>query len=117
MSAFLLGEATMIAASPVPSIIAGLAARARRRIASHFLFHHAIDAEDAVTYVPQSAIERRQFERMQRKGVIREAGGGRYWIDAAAYQAELDARRRVLVPIVIILSVAIAGLILFGYQS
>jgi len=107
----------MVAASPVPSIVAGLVSRARRRIASHFFFHHAIDAEDAVTYVPQSAIERRQFERMQRTGVIREASGRRYWIDIAAYQAEDDARRRVLVPIVIILAVIIAGLILLGYRD
>ena len=107
----------MVAASPVPSIVAGLVMRARRRIASHFFVHHATDAEDAVAYLPQSAIERRQFERMQHKGVIREASAGRYWIDIAAYQAEIDARRRVLVPIVIVLSVVIAGLILLAYRG
>jgi hypothetical protein len=107
----------MIAASPVPSIVAGLVSRARRRIAAHFFFHHAIDAEDAVAYVPQSAIEQREFERMRGTGVIREASGGRYWIDTAAYQAEIDARRRKLVPIVIVLCVAIAAVILLGYRS
>ncbi|WBY09573.1 hypothetical protein PIB19_09905 [Sphingomonas sp. 7/4-4] len=107
----------MIAASPVPSIVAGLVSRARRRIAAHFFFHHAIDAEDAVAYLPQSAIEQREFERMRGTGVIREASGGRYWIDTAAYQAEIDARRRKLVPIVIVLCVAIAAVILLGYRS
>ncbi|WP_156404939.1 hypothetical protein [Sphingomonas sp. Root241] len=107
----------MIAASSVPSIVAGLVSRARRKIASHFFFHHAIDAEDAVAYVPQSPIERRQFERMRGTGVIREASAGRYWIDTAAYQAEIDARRRKLVPIVIVLAVIIAGLILLGYRG
>jgi hypothetical protein len=107
----------MIAASPVPSIVAGLVSRARRRIAAHFFFHHAIDAEDAVAYLPQSPVEQRQFERMRGTGMIREASAGRYWIDTAAYQAEIDARRRKLVPIVIVLCVAIAAVILLGYRS
>ena len=107
----------MVAASPVPSIIAGMTMRARRRIAAHFFVHHAIGADDAVAYVPQSPVERRQFAGMQSRGVIREAGAGRYWIDTAAYQAEIDARRRVLVPIVIVLCVAAAAVLLLGYQG
>ena len=107
----------MIAASPVPSIVAGLVARARRRIAAHFFVHHAVSAEEAVAFVPQSAIETRQFARMQAKGVVREAGAGRYWIDTAAYQAEIDARRRLLVPIVAALCIIAAGLVLLAYQG
>jgi len=107
----------MVAASPVPSIVAGLIMRARRKIASHFFVHHATSAEDAVAYVPQSLIEQRQFAKMQGKGVVREAGAGRYWIDTAAYQADIDARRRMVVPIVIVVCLVIAGLILFGYRS
>lgn len=107
----------MIAASPVPSIVAGLAARARRRIASHFFVHHAISAEDAVAYVPQSPIEKRQFARMQSRGVVREAGAGRYWLDMAAYQAERDARRRKLVPIVLLVVLIAAAIPLFFYKG
>jgi hypothetical protein len=111
------GEHAMVAASPVPSIVAGMVMRARRRIASHFFVHHAISAEDAVAYVPQSLIEERQFAKMQAKGVVREAGAGRYWIDTAAYQAEIDSRRRLLVPIVIVLCVAIAAALLLAYRG
>jgi hypothetical protein len=107
----------MIAASPVPSIVAGLVMRARRRIASHFFVHHATGADDAVAYVPGSHIEQRQFEKMQSKGVIREAGAGRYWIDTAAYQAQLDARRRLLVPIIIVLVLLLAAIPLFFYEG
>jgi hypothetical protein len=107
----------MIAASPVPSIVAGLVMRARRKIASHFFVHHATDADEAVVYVPQSPIEQRQFERMQRKGVIREAGAGRYWIDTAAYQADIDARRRKLVPIILLLILIAAAIPLFFYKG
>jgi len=107
----------MMAASPVPSIIAGMTIRARRKIAAHFFVHHAISAEDAVAFTPQSPIERRQFERMQARGVVREAEPGRYWLDIEANQAEAEARRRLLVPIVIILCVIIAGLLLLGYRG
>ncbi|WP_158298810.1 hypothetical protein [Sphingomonas psychrotolerans] len=49
--------------------------------------------------------------------MIREAGAGRYWLHRAAYQAEIDSRRRVLVPIVIVFCVVAAGVILLGYQG
>ncbi len=107
----------MVAASPVPSIIPGMSLRARRRIASHFLFYHATSAEDAVAYVPQSPVEQRQFARMQAKGVIREAAPECYWLDRARQAADVEARRRVLVPIVVVLCVAAAALILLGYRG
>jgi hypothetical protein len=107
----------MVAASPVPSIVAAMVSRAGRRIADHFYVHHAISAEDAVAFAPQNPIERGQFERMQARGVVREAEPGRYWLDITAYQAEAEARRRTLVPIVIVLCVIVAGLITLGYRG
>ncbi|NIJ20979.1 hypothetical protein FHS95_002671 [Sphingomonas naasensis] len=107
----------MIAASPVPSIVAGLVMRARRRIASHFFVHHATSAEDAVAYAPQNHIEQRQFEKMQGRGVVREAGAGRYWLDTAAWQAESDARRRRLIPIILLLVLIGAAIPLFFYKG
>lgn len=107
----------MVAASPVPSMVAGLVMRARRRIAAHFFAHHATSADDAVAYVPQSALDERQFERMRSKGVVRYAGGDRYWIDTAAWQADLDARGRWLVAIVLVLLLVAAAVPLFFYQG
>ena len=107
----------MIAGSPAPAI-AAMIMRARRKIASHFFVHHATSAEDAVAFVPQRPIMRQQFEKMQARGVVREAGAGKYWIDTAAYQAEIDRRRRIFVPVVIALAVAAAVVIvLVGYRS
>lgn len=107
----------MIAGSPAPAI-AAMVIRARRKIAGHFFVHHATSAEDAVAFVPDRLIMRRQFERMQARGVIREAGAGRYWLDTAAYQADLDRRRRILVPLVIMLMVATALVTaLAGYRG
>lgn len=94
-----------------------MGARARRRIANHFYAQHAISTEDAVAFLPQSRIERGQFERMLRRRVVREEQPGRYWLDIDAYQAEIEAHRRLLVPIMIVVCVIIAGLILLGYRG
>lgn len=107
----------MVAASPVPSMVAGLVMRARRRIAAHFFAHHATSIEDAVAYVPQSGTEERQLERMLAKGVVRDAGAGRYWIDTAAWQADLDARGRWLVAIVLVFLLIAAAVPLFFYEG
>ncbi|RYD54124.1 MAG: hypothetical protein EOP60_08525 [Sphingomonadales bacterium] len=106
----------MIAYSPAPAI-AAMIVRARRRIAAHFFVHHAVSAADAVPYIPQGLVMRRQFERMQHRGVIRSAAGG-YWLDTAAYQTELDRRRAILVPVVIFLAVAAAvAIMVAGYRG
>ncbi len=106
----------MIAASPMPAIAAAIM-RARRKIAAHFFVHHAVSAEDAVTFVPDRHIMRRQFEHMKARGVVREASPGRYWLDTAAYQAEIDRRRAILVTVVIVLCLVIAGVVLFFYRG
>src|SRR6188768_4331951 len=104
-------------ASPAPTI-AAMIVRARRKIAAYFFVEHAVSAEEAVAYVPQRPIERREFARMQKRGVIRDAGGGKYWLDTAAYQADSDRRRRILVPVVIVLVVVAAvALMLAGYRG
>lgn len=107
----------MIAASPVPAIVAAAVVRARRKIAAHFFVHHAVSAEDAVPYVPDRPIMRRQFEHMQARGVVRAAGVGKYWLDTAAYQAEIDRRRARMVPVVIVLCLVIAAVALFFYRG
>ncbi|RYE03728.1 MAG: hypothetical protein EOP61_03390 [Sphingomonadales bacterium] len=108
----------MIASSPAPSIIAAAIARARRKIAAYFFVEHAISADEAVPYVPQRRVERHEFERMQKRGVIRATGDGKYWLDTAAYQADADRRRRILVPVVIVLVIAVALIIMFaGYRG
>lgn len=107
----------MVAGSTVAPTIAAVVMRARRKIAGHFFAHHAVSADEAVAFVPDRLIVRRQFERMRHRGVIREAGAERYWIDTAAYQAENDARRRRLVPIVIVLALIAAAIPLFFYDG
>ncbi len=107
----------MIAASPVPSIVAGLVSRARRKIASHFFFASRDQRRGCGGLCAPERYRAAPVRADAAHGRDPRGGEGRYWIDTAAYQAQLDARRRVLVPIVIVLSVVIAGLILLGYRG
>jgi hypothetical protein len=106
----------MIAAPPTP-VIAAVIARARRKIISHFFAMHAVSAADAVAYKPGRPIEARQFERMRAKGIVREAAPGTYWVDVAAYDADKERRRRILVPILIAVVVMFAMAITLAYKG
>lgn len=99
------------------AITTATAERTRRGIAAVFLAQHALSAADAVPFVPGSPVERREFDRLLRLGAVREQGDRRYWLDRRALQADEDARRRVLVPLVVVL-LLIAGMIpLFFYRG
>lgn len=73
---------------------AAAVARARRDIQHHFFSEDAVRPERAVPFEPDRMIERRQFERMLARGVIREAQPGSYWLDVVAYDADLQQRYR-----------------------
>ena len=99
-------------ASAAGAAAAAAAARARRKIAAYFLAVHGITPEDAVPFLPENGQQRRQFERMRKHGILKEAVPGSYWIDIAAYQAENDRRRNrlalILGPILIVAILVIA---------
>jgi hypothetical protein len=67
------------------------AIRARHRVADYFLSHDAVSINQAVRFTTRSPVERRAFERMQDKGLIRAAGNDAWFLDLNAYQR---ARRR-----------------------
>lgn len=98
----------------IAPLIAAIGVQGQRRVTAHFLAQHAISAEESVPYVPRGA-EARQFGYLLDKGVVREAMAGSYWLDRAAYAALEERRRRVVMPIIATLLIAIAGLILLAY--
>ena len=107
----------MIAAfSPGPAV-AAMIHRARRKIVAHFFVQHAVSAEDAVAFVPGNRIMRREFDHMRTRGIVREAEPGRFWIDTAAYQKDVEMRRNRLVPIVLVLVLLAAAIPLFFYRG
>ncbi|MEI9928694.1 MAG: hypothetical protein WDN44_14610 [Sphingomonas sp.] len=94
------------------SAAAGAVVRARRRIVSYFFAMHAVTAGDAVPYLPETTLQRRQFDRMKTRGIIREAEAATYWIDVAAYDEDNRRRRSrialILAPILIVSILVIA---------
>jgi len=57
-------------------------------------------------------MERRQFERMVRRGIIHQTGAGSYWLDVVAYDVDLRARhRRVKAALLVIIAILIVVLL------
>lgn len=90
--------------------VAAAVAKARRDIQHHFFSHDAVRPDRAVAFDPTSGIQRRQFERMQTRGIIHQAKPGLYWLDVVAYDVDLRERfnRVRIVLLVIVIGLAIA---------
>jgi|SRR5690242_20482934 hypothetical protein len=97
---------------------AALVARARREIQHHFFSNDAVRPDRAVPFEPENHIERRQFERMVGRGIIREEGPGKYWLDVVAYDVDLRARhRRVKVALLVVIGVLIIVMLIGAFQA
>lgn len=99
------------------AIIGAAAARSRRRIAEHFLIHDAVSSDATVDYIPESGFERNQFSWMLRKGLLREARPGAYWLDAPAWAIFQETQRQTIALLLGVIFVAIAAVTLLGYRS
>jgi hypothetical protein len=88
-----------------------LAYRTRDRIVRHFCAFRAVEAGEAVHFVPQQRGEALQLGWMRDRGIIREAGQGIYWIDLNALAVNREARRKLLVPLVGLSAIVIAWLL------
>lgn len=82
--------------------------RIRSPIAALFLARHAIGPTDAIAFVPRDPNEASAFDRLRRRGIIREVSRGRFYFYLDAHYAAAERRRRFVVPIAIIGSVLIA---------
>jgi hypothetical protein len=92
---------------------AALVARARREIQHHFFSADAVRPDRALPFEPGSGIERRQFERMRSRDIIRESSPGHYWLDVVAYDVDLRRRHRILKNVLFIV-IAILVVVLFS---
>jgi hypothetical protein len=72
---------------------ATIVAKARRQILDHFMSADAVSAETAVTFTPRRLAAERQFEKLERAGVIRTTDDGRFWIDIPGYRKWQNSRR------------------------
>lgn len=99
------------------AVTSALAERTRRGIAAIFLAQHGITREDAIAFVPRTPAEQREFTRLRQQGAIQQASPSRYWLDRAALHADNESRRRVLIPLTIILLLIAAIVPLFFYKD
>ena len=100
------------------SAAAALIARARREIQHHFFEADAVRRDRTIGFEPSNGFERRIFDRYLRRGIVREAKGGQFWMDVAAYDVDLRRRHRIirnlLLTIILVLIVAVlAGALQF----
>lgn len=54
---------------------------AQYRVQRHFADHRAVAPDDAIEYAPASPAERKAFDRLRQRGVIRETAPAQYWFD------------------------------------
>ena len=88
-------------------------ARARRDVQHHFFSQDAVRPDRAVAFEPSRMIERRQFERMLDRGIIREAKPGSYWLDVVAYDVDLTNRHlRVKIALLVVIVALLIVLLL-----
>ena len=93
---------------------AALTARARREIQHHFFAADAVRPDRTVPFEAQNGFERRQFDKLRAKDIIREPAPGKYWLDVVAYDIELRRRHQIqrtalLAVIAVLLLVVLVG--------
>lgn len=93
---------------------AALIARARREIRHHFFAADAVRPDRAVSFEPANGFERRQFERMRQRNIVREDKPGAYWLDVVAYDIDLRARHRRIKMALLLVIAALAVALLMG---
>ena len=102
-----------MATSAAAAAAGAAAARARREVREHFDRESAFSPARAVAYDPPSRLHRRQLDSLMGRGVVRETGDGRYWLDVDAARLEEERRkaaaRLVLKIVLIAVVVAIGG--------
>ena len=108
-------------ATSAATIAAAIVARARREVREHFENQDAFDPDHAVGYEPPDRMHERQFELLVGRGILRETGDGRYWIDRAAMRLE-DERRKAAMKVALMLIgigvlIAVGAVAVIGWWS
>ena len=92
---------------------AAMMAKAQREVRQQLEDKAAFDVESAVPYQAPDPVHAAQLEALVRRGIVRDAGDGRYWVDQNAIHLEKRFQTSVLkvvlatIAIVVILGLAI----------
>lgn len=97
------------------SAAAAMTARARREILHRFFAADAVRPDRAIEFEPANGFERRQFERLREREIVREDMSGRYWLDLPAYDDLIRERHsRVRTALFVVLGLLVAWILIFG---
>lgn len=102
---------------PVRAGIVNAAATARHRVRAHFAALHAVTPDDAIEYMPPGPRELREFTRLRRAGVIRDAAPGQHWLDLDRMGMEQRRMSPGKMAGIVALSVVMAVLLLLLYRG
>ena len=91
-----------------------VAAKAARSVTRALLASGADRPETAQPLDALSFPRRRALERLLRAGVVREADGGRYWLDGAAYERWRAARLGRVMWVLLVVAAAMVALAVLG---
>lgn len=98
------------------TIMAAIVAKSRRDIQHLFFSRDAVRPERAIAFEASRPIERRQFEWMRKRGVIREASPGKYWLNAIDYDIDLRRRHAAVRTALLIVVAILAAALLLGVR-
>lgn len=108
-------------ATTAATVAAAMVARARREVREHFEKQDAFDPGHAVAYDPPDSMHERQFDMLVGRGILRDTGDGRYWIDREALRLEEERRKEamylVLKMILLVVVVAIAAVAVIAWWA
>jgi hypothetical protein len=95
-------------ATTAAHVAAAMSAKARREVRTHFDKNDAFDPAHAVAYDPPTQFHRRQVGSLVGRGILRDTGDGRYWLDRDAERLEAERQRAAAILLLKIVLVAIA---------
>lgn len=96
---------------------AAMTARARREIQHQFFAADAVRPDRAIPFDPANGFERRQFDRLRDRGIVREDMSRRYWLDLPAYDNLIRERHaRVRTALIVVLLLFVAWIAFFSVE-
>jgi hypothetical protein len=108
-------------ATSAATMIAAMAAKARREVREHFQDRKAFDRASAIPYDPPDSMHRRQMDFLLRRGILQDTPDDRYWIDMNAVRREEERRKaagilalKIIIIAVFVAIVAVAAAIAIG---
>jgi len=90
--------------------------RARFHIAQPLLARHAISPSEAEPFALPQGQARAAFDYMIAHAIIREAKPGYYYVDVAAFDADISGLRRRRATIFLLAALAIAAIAMLFYR-